>query len=93
MTTEISEHLQQAKDEATAEANRAQRHLRRLDKLEKRLESQVLIIRNGSGNPDAETQAGRLAGEAFAVRWAMLQIDPNFYGPKQVLEQIAGAAK
>ncbi len=71
----------------------SQRYLRRLDKLQKSLDDRALQIRNGGANMDCEAQAGRLSGEAFAIRWAMLQIDPNFYGPKQVLDQIAGVAE
>ena len=71
----------------------SQRYLRRLDKLQKSLDDRALQIRNGGANMDCEAQAGRLSGEAFAIRWAMTQIDPNFYGPKQVLDQIAGAAE
>ncbi len=71
----------------------SQRYLRRLDKLQKSLDDRALQIRNGGANMDCEAQAGRLSGEAFDIRWAMTQIDPNFYGPKQVLDQIAGAAE
>ena len=49
----------------------------RLRALAARLEHQASLIRNGGFNPQAEAQAGRLADEAFAIRWALRRIAPE----------------
>ncbi len=66
------------------EARRTRRYMARLRKLAGRLDHQAALIRNGGANMDAEAQAGRLADEAFAIRWALRQIAPETEGVGQV---------
>ncbi len=51
--------------------------LNRLRELAARLEHQASLIRNGGFNLHAEAEAGRLADDAFAVRWALRRIAPE----------------
>ncbi len=55
----------------------ARRASSRLRELAARLEHQASLIRNGGFNPYAEAEAGRLADEAFAIRWALRRIAPE----------------
>lgn len=72
-------------DEAVnQEARRARRYMARLRKLAGRLDHQAALIRNGGANMNAEAQAGRLADEAFAIRWVLRQIAPETEGVGQV---------
>ena len=52
----------------------AQQYLRRLRVLSERLDQQAALVRNGGFDTSAEHRAGRLADDAFAVRWALRQI-------------------
>ncbi len=52
----------------------ARRYLRRLRTLSERLDQQAALVRNGGYDTSAEYRAGRLADDAFAVRWALRQI-------------------
>ena len=72
------------------EARRTRRYMARLRKLAGRLDHQAALIRNGGANMDAEAQAGRLADEAFAIRWALRQIAPETEGVGQVFAALHG---
>lgn len=66
--------------ERSAELNAvkgARRSLTRLRDLASRLEHQAGLIRNGGFNPQAEAEAGHLADDAFAIRWALRRIAPE----------------
>ena len=63
----------------TASAERASSrevrlHLARLHGLAGRLDGQAALIRNGGRDLRAETRAGKLDDEAFAIRWALARI-------------------
>jgi hypothetical protein len=60
-------------------------YLARLRGLAERLDHQAALIRNGGFNTRAEAEAGRLADEAFAIRWALRQIAPEIEAVRQVL--------
>jgi hypothetical protein len=79
----------EAEAKAAEEARLRRKYVARLRRLAGRLDTQALTSRNGGD----ESQAGRLSSEAFAIRWALRQIDPQIEGPKQLLDQIAGAAE
>lgn len=57
-----------------AKSTDAPRYLRRLRVLSERLDQQAALVRNGGYDTNAEQRAGRLADDAFAVRWALRQI-------------------
>ena len=61
-------------DQRPPGAREVSRHRARLRALAARLDHQAALIRNGGFNPQAEAQAGRLADDAFAVRWALNRI-------------------
>ena len=67
------------------------RHLARLRDLAGRLDHQAALIRNGGRDPRAETRAGKLADEAFAIRWALRQIAPETECIRQTLDALSGA--
>lgn len=75
---------------ATPEENEraARRHLLRLRALSERLDHQAALIRNGGYNTRAEAQAGALAEEAFAVRWALRHIAPELELVRQTLDAL-----
>lgn len=52
----------------------AGQYLRRLRALSERLDQQAALVRNGGFDTCAERRAGRLADDAFAVRWALRQV-------------------
>jgi len=52
----------------------AGQYLRRLRALSERLDQQAALVRNGGYDTSAERRAGRLADDAFAVRWALRQV-------------------
>jgi len=52
----------------------ARQYLRRLRALSERLDQQAALVRNGGYDTGAERRAGRLADDAFAVRWALRRI-------------------
>lgn len=52
----------------------ARRYLHRLRALSERLDQQAALVRNGGYDTGAERRAGRLADDAFAVRWALRHI-------------------
>lgn len=66
------------------------RHLARLRGLAGRLDHQAALIRNGGRDPRAETRAGRLADEAFAIRWALRHIAPETECVRQTLDALHG---
>ncbi len=67
------------------------RHLARLRDLAGRLDHQAALIRNGGRDPRAETRAGKLADEAFAVRWALRQVAPETEYLRQTLDALGGS--
>ena len=67
------------------------RHLARLRDLAGRLDHQAALIRNGSRDPRAETRAGKLADEAFAIRWALRELAPETECIRQTLDALSGA--
>lgn len=69
----------------TADQRRA---LGRLRELATRLDHQACLIRNGGFNPKAEAEAGRLADDAFAIRWALRRIAPETEAVGQVFEAL-----
>lgn len=69
----------------------ARRHMARLRALARRLDHQAALIRNGGYNTQAEAQAGRLADEACAVRWALRRIAPELECVGQFLDALGGA--
>ena len=71
--------------ETAAERRRA---LGRLRALAGRLEHQACLIRNGGFNPRAEAEAGRLADDAFAIRWALRRIAPEREAVGQVFADL-----
>ncbi len=73
------------------EAPEARRHLARLRDLAGRLDHQAALIRNGGRDPRAEVRAGKLADEAFAIRWALRQIAPEVECLRQTLDALSGA--
>ena len=89
MTAEVppSRPACEAKAETDAERRRA---LGRLRALAGRLEHQASLIRNGGFNPRAETEAGHLTDDAFAVRWALRRIAPEQEAVGQVFQALQG---
>lgn len=69
------------------------RHMSRLRDLAGRLDHQAALIRNGGFNTQAEAQAGRLAGEARAVRWALRRIAPEIECVGQTLAALHRAGR
>ncbi len=67
------------------------RHLARLRGLAGRLDHQAALIRNGGRDPRAEARAGKLADEAFAIRWALRQVAPETEHVRQTLDALHGA--
>ncbi len=63
----------------------ARRHMARLRDLAGRLDHQAALIRNGGRDPRAEARAGKLSDEAFAIRWALRRIAPEFECLRQTL--------
>ncbi len=66
------------------------RYLARLRDLAGRLDHQAALIRNGGRDPRAEARAGKLADEAFAVRWALRQVVPEVEYLRQTLDALGG---
>ncbi len=66
------------------------RHLARLRDLAGRLDHQAALIRNGGRDPRAEARAGKLADEAFAIRWALRQVAPEVEYLRQTLDALGG---
>lgn len=64
----------------------------RLRQLAERLDHQAILIRNGGHNPQAEAQAGKLTGDAFAIRWALRQIAPETECVNQVFAALQRSA-
>ena len=69
--------------EPAAEVRRA---MGRLRDLAGRLEHRASLIRNGGFNPRAEAEAGRLADDAFAIRWALRRLAPEREAVGQVFD-------
>ena len=67
------------------------RHLARLRGLAGRLDQQSALIRNGGRDPRVEARAGKLADEAFAIRWALRRIAPETEGAGQTPDGPGGA--
>ncbi len=78
------------RDPAEAEARR---YLPRLRRLAARLDHQAALIRNGGYNTRAEAQAGGLADEACALRWALRRIAPETECFGQLLETVRRAGR
>ncbi len=66
------------------------RHLARLRDLAGRLDHQAALIRNGGRDPRAETRAGKLADDSFAIRWALRQVAPETEYLRQTLDALSG---
>lgn len=64
------------------------RHLAHLRGLAGRLDHQAALIRNGGRDPRAESRAGKLADEAFAIRWALRQVAPETETIRQTLDAL-----
>ncbi len=80
----------EAQDEAQHHLARSH-HLARLRGLAGRLDHQAALIRNGGRDPRAEARAGKLADEAFAIRWALRHIAPEVECVRQTLDALSGA--
>ena len=68
----------------------ARRSMTRLRDLAARLDHQAALIRNGGFNPAAEAQAGGLADDASAIRWALRRIAPEAEAVGQVFAALRG---
>ena len=89
-TADNPERLTEAQHEAQHHlAHR--RHLARLRGLAGRLDHQAALIRNGGRDPRAEARAGKLADEAFAIRWALRHIAPETECVRQTLDALHGS--
>ena len=66
------------------------RHMARLRDLEERLKHQAFLVRNSSGNMNAERLAGSLLDEANAIRWALRRINPETECVSRTLKEMAG---
>ena len=89
--TETGETAPDSKPAAKAQHPLAQRrHLARLRGLAGRLDHQSALIRNGGRDPRAEARAGKLADEAFAIRWALRRIAPETEGNGQPPDGLGG---
>ncbi len=84
-TTDRPERVPEAQHRATG-----LRHMARLRGLAGRLDHQAALIRNGGRDPRAEARAGKLADEAFAIRWALRQIAPETECVRQTLDTLHG---
>ncbi len=71
-------------------ARDARRASSRLREMAARLEHRASLIRNGGFNPQAEVEAGRLADDAFAIRWALRRIAPETEQIGQVFATLHG---
>lgn len=71
-------------------AREARRAMARLRDLAARLDHQAALIRNGGFNPAAEAQAGGLADDAGAIRWALRRIAPETEALGQVFAALRG---
>jgi hypothetical protein len=90
--TETGETAPDPKPATKAQHPLAQRrHLARLRGLAGRLDQQSALIRNGGRDPRAEARAGKLADEAFAIRWALRRIAPETEGVGQTPDGLGGA--
>ncbi len=90
--TETGETAPDPKPAPKAQHHLAQRrHLARLRGLAGRLDQQSALIRNGGRDPRAEARAGKLADEAFAIRWALRRIAPETECVGQIPDGIGGA--
>lgn len=69
----------------------ARRHLARLRALSRRLDHQAALLRNSGYDTRAEAQAGDLAADAFALRWALRRIAPALEGPGQLFAEMRHA--
>ncbi|MFQ5776020.1 MAG: hypothetical protein ACE5GS_15980 [Kiloniellaceae bacterium] len=74
-------------------AREVRRYLARLRALAARLDHQAALIRNGGFNPQAEAQAGNLADDAFAIRWALRRIAPETEAIGQLFAALHGAGR
>ncbi len=96
-TADTPEPAPRAQHEAQTEARHEaqhqlarQRHLAHLRGLAGRLDHQAALIRNGGRDPRAETRAGKLSDEAFAIRWALRQVAPETECVRQTLDALSG---
>ena len=55
-----------------------------------RVDHPAALIRNGGRDPRAEARAGKLADEAFAIRWALRQVAPETECVRQTLDALHG---
>ena len=88
-TADTPEPAPEAQHEAQHHLAR-RRHLARLRDLAGRLDHQAALIRNGGRDPRAEARAGKLADEAFAIRWALRQVAPEVEYLRQTLDALGG---
>ncbi len=73
-------------------ARESRLHMARLRGLAARLDHQAALIRNAGHDMDAERRAGKLADEAFAIRWALNRIAPELECVRQTLAALHGLA-
>jgi hypothetical protein len=81
-------NVQPEAERRAIKAAERRRALGRLRGLAARLDHQACLIRNGGFNPKAEAEAGRLADDAFAIRWALRRIAPEAEAVEQVFESL-----
>ncbi len=70
-------------------AGARRRNLRILGEAAGAYEYQASVSENGGSTANAH----KFKNRAYAIRWALRQLDPMTEGPRQVLEAIAGAMK
>ncbi len=80
-------------NDGTTAHREARRALARLRLLATRLDHQACLIRNSGFNPQAEAEAGRLADDAFAIRWALRRIAPATEAVGQVFDAMQGLSR
>jgi hypothetical protein len=64
------------------------RHMANLRRLATRLDRDAATNSNMTCDPKRNRWGHQLADEAFAIRWALLQLDPMTEGPRQILDEI-----
>lgn len=89
-TADTPQRLPEDRHEAQHHLAR-RRHLARLRGLAGRLDHQAALICNGGRDPRAEARAGKLADEAFAIRWALRQVAPETECVRQTLDALHGS--
>jgi hypothetical protein len=78
--------------EARADLDR-RRHMANLRRLATRLDRDAATNSNMTCDPKRNRWGHQLADEAFAIRWALRELNPLTEGPRQMLADIAKAAE